>query len=163
MEDEYYDMMSALIKGTDFEVSSVSEILTSQDKVRTPIEALNCLLGGGIPLGGVFHSYGPPKSGKSTFFYQIMGMFQQEYPEGISIIIDQESSADPARLSQLGVNPDKVIRLPATSVEGGFLALLQMLDNKKKNAAIKDTPVFVIWDTISKGLAQDGATQSRIS
>ena len=160
---DYKSMVSDLIKGTNFEINSQSTVLSgSKLYVRTPIESINCLLGGGIPLACVVHTYGVPKGGKSTWLYQTMGEFQIMYPEGISIIVDQESSADPNRLRILGVDPERVLRLPATSVEGGFLALMKILENKEKNDRLKDVPVFCIWDTISKGLAQDGATQSRI-
>ena len=40
---------------------------------------------------------------------------------------------------------------------------MKVLENKSKIEELKDVPVFVIWDTISKGLAQDGATQSRMN
>lgn len=161
---DYNDMISDLIDGTMFEVSTESEVLTScKLKVKTPIEALNCLLGGGLPLSGIYHTWGPPKGGKSTWLYQTMGLFQKQYPEGISAIVDTESSADPSRLRILGVDTDKVIRLPATSIESGFLALLKVISNKQKNEKLKDIPLFVIWDTISRGLAQDNTTQSRMN
>lgn len=160
---EVNELINELLKGTDFEIMSNSRILTSRLKVKTPIEALNCLLGGGLPLGIVAHSYGAPKSGKSTLFYQTMGMFQKQYPEGICVIVDQESSADSNRLSALGVNVEEVVRLPSTSIENGFLSLMKLLDNKEKNPALKNVPIFVIWDTISKGLATDGQAQSRVA
>lgn len=161
---DYNDMISDLIDGTMFEVSTESEVLTScKLKVKTPIEALNCLLGGGLPLSGIYHTWGPPKGGKSTWLYQTMGLFQKQYPEGVSAIVDTESSADPSRLRILGVDTDKVIRLPATSIESGFLALLKVISNKQKNEKLKDIPLFVIWDTISRGLAQDNTIQSRMN
>lgn len=161
---DYNDIVNSLIDGTNFELSNESQVLTSCTlKVRTPIEALNGLLGGGLPLNGVYHTWGAPKAGKSTWLYQTMGMFQKQYPEGICIIIDMESSADANRLKALGLDPSKVLRLPATSIESGFLALFKILENKKKNKQIKDIPIFIIWDTISRGLAQDTSSQSRMN
>lgn len=161
---DYNDAISSLIEGTNFEISSESEVLTScKLKVRTPIEVLNCLLGGGLPLSGIYHTWGPPKGGKSTWLYQTMGIFQQQYPDGICVIIDMESSADPVRLRAFGIDTDKVMRLPATSIESGFLALLKIISNKQKNDKIRDIPLFVIWDTISRGMAQDSSTQSRMN
>lgn len=161
---EYNEVLSELMKGTNFEISSESQVLTSCSlKVRTPIEVLNCLLGGGLPLNGVYHTWGEPKGGKSTWLYQTMGNFQKQYPEGICIILDMESSADPERLKALGIDVTKVMRLPATSIESGFLALFKILDNKKNNPKIKDIPLFIVWDTISRGKAQDDSTQSRMN
>jgi RecA/RadA recombinase len=157
------ETMNVLLNGTEFEVMTNSKVLTTRKKVKTPIEALNCLLGGGLPVGIIAHIYGEPRGGKSTFFYQVMGLFQKQYPDGISIIIDMESSADPERLKILGVDVDRVVRLPATSIENGFLALLKLIQNKEETDALKDVPIFVIWDTISKGLATDSTIQSRMA
>lgn len=161
---KFNDIVQDLIDGTNFELNSESQVLTSNVmRVHTPLEVINCMLGGGIPLNGIYHTWGPPKGGKSTWLYQTMGEFQKQYPEGVSVIIDNESSSDPNRLLGLGVDPTKVLRLPITSIENGFLSLEKMIDNKLKNKKLKDLPMFVIWDTISRGLAQDSSSQSRIN
>lgn len=161
---DYNDMIQDLIEGTNFEVNSESQVLTSSVlRVRTPIEVINCILGGGIPLNGIYHTWGPPKGGKSTWLYQTMGYFQKDYPDGISVILDNESSSDPNRLLALGVDPTKVLRLPISSIEGGFISLEKMIDNKLGNKKLKDLPMFVIWDTISRGKAQDDSSQSRMN
>lgn len=157
------DIIESLASGTNFKLSSKSEVLTTRKKVPTPLEVINCLLGGGIPFGTIYQSYGEPKTGKSTWSYQTMGIFQKLYPNGVAVVIDNEASADSERLEYLGVDTSKVLRLPSTSIESGFLSLLKLLDNKKKIEQLKDVPVFVIWDTISKGLAQDNSTQSRMN
>lgn len=157
------EKMSKLLEKTNFEVMTDSRILTGRKRIRTPLETINCLLGGGFPLGIIAHLYGEPRSGKSTLLYQTMGNFQRDYPDGICVIVDMESSADSNRLTALGVDVEKVMRLPATSIENGFLALMQMIKNKESVPELKDVPIFVIWDTISKGLAQDGSTQSRMN
>ena len=161
---EVFDnVLESLAKGTDFKLSSNSNVLTERPKVRTPIEALNCILGGGLPFGTVAQSYGPPKVGKSTWMYQTLGIFQETYPNGVAMVIDMEASADGVRISYLGVDTSKLLRLPATSIESGFLQLMKVLENKQQSDQLKDVPVFVIWDTISKGLAQDSSTQSRLN
>ena len=163
VEEVYENALEALAAGTEFKVGSEVKVLTTRQKVRTPVEILNCLLGGGIPFGTVLQAYGPPKSSKSTWLYQMMGIFQKEYPEGIAVVVDTEASGDTERISFLGVDTSRILRLPATSIETGFLSLLKMLDNKSKNEQLKDTPVFVIWDSISKGLAQEDSRQSRMN
>lgn len=161
--EAFDNAIEALAKGTGFQLGIKAKVLTARRKVRTPIEAMNILLGGGLPFGTVAQSYGPPKVGKSTWLYQMMGIFQKQYPEGIAVIIDSEASADNERISFLGVDTSRVLRLPASSIEAGFLALMKMLENKANSEELKDVPVFVIWDTISKGLAQDNSTQSRMN
>ena len=161
--EAFDNAIEALAKGTGFQLGIKSKVLTARRKVKTPIEVLNILLGGGLPFGTVAQSYGPPKVGKSTWLYQMMGIFQKQYPEGIAVIIDSEASADNERITFLGVDTSRVLRLPASSIEAGFLALMKMLENKANSEELKDVPVFVIWDTISKGLAQDNSTQSRMN
>lgn len=163
MPNDNSSLLLDLMKGTDFEIMTDSKILSNRMKVKTPLEAVNCLLGGGFPVGIIAHFYGAPRAGKSTILYQTMGNFQRQYPEGISIIIDMESSADPNRLTALGVDVQKVVRLPATSIESGFKALMQLISNKEDTDALKNVPMFVIWDTISKGLATDSTIQSRMA
>ena len=163
VDEQSDNAIEALAKGTGFQLGVKSKVLPSRKQVRTPIEILNILLGGGLPFGTVAQSYGPPKVGKSTWLYQMMGIFQKQYPNGVSVIIDNEASADNERISFLGVDTNRVLRLPASSIESGFIALLKMLENKANSDQLKDVPVFVIWDTISKGLAQDSSVQSRMN
>lgn len=163
ISEEYKQLAEELSNGTEFKLSAESQVLTQRRKVRTPLIAINCLLGGGIPFGTVLQSYGLPKSAKSTLLYIMMGLFQKDYPEGISLIIDTEASADGYRLTSLGVDLNKVLRITPSSIEAGFLSILKVLKNKESNPKLKEVPVFIIWDTISKGLAQDESTQSRLN
>lgn len=160
---EYLDAFNSLLEDTGFEVSQYSNVLTSNRKIKTPIEALNCILGGGLPFGVVANSFGRPKTGKSTWLYQMMALFQKQYPEGICFIIDTETSGDPNRARFFGVDTSRVMIICPQSIESGFLAIMKMLENKNKSEKLKNAPVFGIWDSISNGLAQDNSTQSRMN
>lgn len=161
----YNEALSVLMDGTKFEINSESEILTScKLRTQTPIEVLNILLGGGLPLSGVYHTWGLPKGGKSTWLYQSMGMFQKQYPNGVCCIVDTESSADSNRLRALGIDhPELVLRLPTTSIESGFVDLMKVVANKQSKPELKEVPLFIIWDTISRGMATDDSKQSRMN
>lgn len=161
---DYKEALDVLMDGTQFELNSESEVLTScKLRTRTPVEVINILLGGGLPLNGIYHTWGMPKGGKSTWLYQSMGMFQKQYPNGVCLIVDTESSADSNRLKALGVDPSNVLRLPTTSIESGFQSLLKVSKNKQSNKDLKELPLFIIWDTISRGLATDDSKQSRMN
>ena len=161
----YSEALSVLMDGTKFEINSESEILTScRLRTQTPVEVLNILLGGGLPLSGVYHTWGLPKGGKSTWLYQSMGMFQKQYPNGVCCIVDTESSADSNRLRALGIDhPELVLRLPTTSIESGFVDLMKVVANKQSKPELKEVPLFIIWDTISRGMATDDSKQSRMN
>jgi RecA/RadA recombinase len=164
-ESDIYDqLVDQMLEGTGLKKASATNTLTACEyKVMTPFEVINCILGGGIPLSTVVHTYGKSKGGKSTWIYQMLGIFQKTYKNGLSFILDMESSADPTRLNALGVNTDKVVVIPAQSIESGFITLNNLLDKKMSNTKLKELPVFVIWDTISKGMASDDSKQSRVN
>lgn len=142
--------LQELIKGTDITiVSQTKGVMHDRGKVSTPLPALNCLFGGGIPLGILAEVYGVNASGKSSFSYQTMGNFQKEYPEGISVIVDTEASVDATRLPHMGVDPSRTLRLPATTMESGFEQLFKLLEKKNKSENLRKLPVFIIYDTIA--------------
>lgn len=141
-----------LIKDTEFKVASSGSLMHSRAKVSTPLYVLNCIYGGGIPLGIMSEISGTPGAGKSTFLYQCMGNYQREYEDGVSVIYDMEASMDNARLKTLGVDTERVLRLPATSMEDAFSNMFKML-NKMKALAEKypDISSFQIYDSLAAG------------
>ena len=148
--------LGALLEGTNTHlVSDMSAaVMHDRPKVRLPIPQLNCIFGGGVPLGIIIEAYGEPASGKTSTWYQTMGNFQQDYPEGISIIVDTEASVDSTRMPFMGCDPKKTLRIPCDSIESGFRQLFSILDKKQNSKKLKDLPVFIIWDTISVGATE---------
>lgn len=153
MEDLSEDIMK-LMEGTEAHLVSDTSagVMHDRAKVETPIPQLNCILGGGIPMGIIIEAYGEPASGKSSTWYQTMGNFQKEYPEGISIIVDTEASVDSRRMPFMGCDPKRCLRIPATTIESGFKQVFTILDKKEQNEKIRNNPVFIIWDTIGIGV-----------
>lgn len=146
------DFFTDLMKDTEFRVASVGSLMHSRNKVSTPLYVLNCIYGGGIPLGILSEISGAPGSGKSTFLYQCMGNYQAEYPNGVPVIYDMEASMDNARLKTLGVDTDKVLRLPAASMESAFSNMFKMLNKiSTLKEKMKDISSFQIYDSISAG------------
>ena len=125
LDDNFFQ---ELIKGTEFVIAETGSVMHSRKKVTTPLYVINCIYGGGIPLGIISEISGPPGSGKSTFSYQCMGNYQREYPTGVPVIYDMETSMDNARLESLGVDVSKVLRLPASSLEDAFASMFKMLN-----------------------------------
>lgn len=156
-------MMNSLAEGTNFTILQDDKVLNMRDKVSTPLTALNCMLGGGIPFGTIINSYGLPKAGKSTLLYVLLGRFLQEYPEGIGMIIDTEASADSSRVSAMGVDISRVLRINPSSIEDGFISINKVLGKISKNKDLSNAKIFILWDTLTKGMAQDGSTNSRMN
>ena len=146
------DYISELIKDTDFKIAENGSLMHSRVKVKTPLSVLNCIYGGGLPLGIMSEVSGIQQSGKSTFLYQCMGNYQKQYPNGVAVILDMETSMDNERLESLGVDTSKVLRLPSTSMEKAFANMFKVLN---KLVAVsetkKDISVFMIYDSLAAG------------
>jgi len=146
------DFIDSLIKDTDFVLAESGSLMSSRGRVTTPLYAINCIYGGGIPLSLITRISGFPGSGKSTFSYQCMANYQKEYPDGVPVIYDMEASMDNSRLQVLGVDTSKVLRLKATTLQDAFTNMFKMLEKLKKLR--KDNPeltTFQVYDTLSTG------------
>lgn len=146
-------LINDLIDGTQFNfIGQNGEqgkgSLSDKPKVETPIHALNCLLGGGLPLGAILEVYGPNAAGKSSLMYETLGNFQKQYPEGVAFIIDSETSTDDTRLRQMGVDPARAPRMGASTLEDGFEQIIKILKKMVNDKRYKGFPVFIIWDEL---------------
>lgn len=142
------------IKGaTKFEALGTDSVktFTNRGYVTTPLKALDTLIGGGIPFGTVVDLFGPSRSGKSSYGYEIIGHFQREYPEGLVVIIDSESSIDGKRLNALGVDLTKenVLVLKGPTMEEGYKQILEVLKTIKDEKPKNRVPVIFMWDSLS--------------
>jgi len=146
------DFFDKLTENTNFVIADEGSLMSNRKKVSTPLYAINCIYGGGIPLSLITRISGHPGGGKSTFSYQCMANYQQEYPDGIPVIYDMEASMDNARLQTLGVDTSKVLRLPATNLQDAFK---NMFDILRKILEIQktqpDITTFQVYDTLSTG------------
>ena len=150
------EVIKELIKDTDFIMAEDSSSMNSnlRSKVPHPLWVINCICGGGIPLSLQTEFSGVPASGKSTSSYIMLGNFLKTNPNGIGVIIDTEGSMDKTRLVELGVDINRVIRLPATSIENGFgnmFKILTKLSNRSSEDNEDDVSVMIVFDSISAG------------
>jgi recombination protein RecA len=135
------------------EVALPGEKMVHSDKAtkRIPTSSLmlNCLLGGGTPLGRVVELSGDPSEGKSTLSEHMMVGFQK-FP-GISILLDAESGWNRDRALRIGHNSSRHLHLLADTVELGF----SVIDSTIKRMRMPgskfplDMPLGFFWDTIS--------------
>lgn len=146
------EMFEQLVKNSDFVMADTGSLMGSCMKVTTPLYVINCIYGGGLPLGVMTEISGPPASGKSTFSYQCLGNYQKEYPDGIPVIYDMEASMDVSRLEVLGVNTRRCLRKQADTIDKAFAAMFkslnEILELKKKKPNIT---TFQIYDSLSSG------------
>lgn len=79
-------------KGTIFTLGDKEDI--DIPRVRTGIEDLDFIMGGGVPEGRIIEIYGPEAVGKTSLAYHMLA----QYPLGLYIAIEGTFSADRARL-----------------------------------------------------------------
>lgn len=154
--EESGNLISSLISGSEFKFIGTGEdktegkgSLSDKPKVETPLYALNCLLGGGLPLGAIIEAFGPNAAGKSSLMYETLGNFQRQYPNGVAFIVDSEASTDDSRLKALGVDPLRAPRMGAATLEDGFEQIIKILKKMVGDDRYKGFPVFILWDTIA--------------
>jgi RecA/RadA recombinase len=103
--------------------------------IRTPIDTLNILGGGGLKAGSIVQAYGPPASGKSTFCYQSASIYQKDHPDAVIHIIDVENSVDLLRLKHVfQLDMDRVRIHNLHTLERAFKLIIDCADQMSKQA-----------------------------
>lgn len=132
----------------------------NRPKLVTPIIALNEFLGGGIPVGSVVEVAGPPKGGKTGFTYQTLAGFQKQYPNGLAMLFESESSSDSTRMSEaFGVDINRLYIYPGVTLDSGFDAICNIAKNMSEIKKKDRVPIFILWDSLTNS-ATDAQVES---
>ena len=124
--------------------------LEDEDFVRsfipTGIDALDYILGGGIPQGTIFEVCGKEGSGKSSFGIHMLGQIQKL--GGLAALIDSEGGAgDKYRLETFNVDTNKCIITIEDLAEKVFSQVEKIANYiQKKNITV---PSLVVIDSIA--------------
>ncbi len=113
--------------------------------VSSGIEILDIAMGGGLFLSRTYLLAAPESGGKTTLLDSFMRAWQQA--GGIVVRMEYESTFDKVRSQLAGVDLGKLLIVPAGSLENGF-KLCTVTCNKIR-ANFPDTPVLILWDTIT--------------
>lgn len=125
---------------------------------------------GGVPLGRMVEVFGHESVGKSLLLTSIFACVQKgrgcrvqysddhklfevvedRLPEGIAVLIDNESGFNKARAEQVHCDTKKLIILDGVdTIEDGFSAINKFLDLYENNPKLKGRPLIFGWDTLS--------------
>lgn len=131
--------------------------------------ALNYLISGdfygGVPLEGTFTMFaGESQTGKSYISSANMCRWAIEN-DALPVLIDTENALSSDWFDKLGIDSDKILRIPAGTVDDMTLAMVTFVDQYKENYTL-DTPmeekqkVVIIIDSIGMAVTSTELNQA---
>ena len=109
-------------------LQSLSDEVESTMRVKTPIEELNRVLGGGLVSGSAILIGGDPGIGKSTLLLQLSSSLSQNDMGCLYITGEESTNQIKLRAARLGIKDNKTGLLSATNVED----IISTIDKNKK-------------------------------
>jgi RecA/RadA recombinase len=149
-EELYADFKSFLQKKTDI----VPEVQDFKQTMKTGIDLLDGILGGGFAIGALNIIVGQPGSGKSMLAMQALAAGQQQYKGRLlGSYLDSEESTSKVRLMNLGVRYPAINPYVDLTIEKVFQFIEGMCVFKQERE-ILDIPSVIIWDSVANTLSQ---------
>jgi len=138
----------------------VKSVMLDRPKLlRTGIQSLDAILGGGAIVGGLIQLVGRAGCGKSSLAAKILSSFQKaSNGQSLSLYIDSESTMSKYRLCQLGVNYPAIDPIPDVTLEDVFAIIEAVVEFKKNNKDAMDIPAVIVWDSIANTLSKKEMT-----
>lgn len=137
-------------------LQNLSDTIESTIRVKTPIEELNRVLGGGLVKGSAILIGGDPGIGKSTLLLQLSSSLSQKNTGCLYITGEESTNQIKLRGQRLGIVESKMGLLSATNVED----VVSTIDQNKNNL---DLVVIDSIQTMSTGeLSSAPGTVSQI-
>ena len=130
--------------------------------VDTQAPSLNYAIGQpGYPKGRLTLLVGKPKAGKSTLGYHALQETQRL--GGVAILVDAERRYSRDRAERMGIDHQKLIYIPGTSVEATFKELYAFCTVFQEDGMGEDADLTIVWDSLAgtpleAELKQEGST-----
>lgn len=121
----------------------------------TEIEALDNIIGGGMPKGRIIEIFGPESSGKTSLIYWLMSLHK------IGVYIPIEGTYDEDRAVSLGVKPKQMIVYRAQYGEEALNATMKFAKAGVPIIAIDSVPACQPKEDIDK-IEKDAGNEARI-
>ena len=100
--------------------------------IHSGCEILNCVLGGGWPLGRIANVVGDKSTGKTLLGIEAMANFGRQYPDGTMCYAETEAAFDDNYARALGMDMTQVIRPRVDTVEDLFDDMVEFLSRVGK-------------------------------
>lgn len=121
----------------------------------TSIEALDGLVGGGIPKGRIIEIFGPESSGKTSLVYWLMSLHE------VGLYIPIEGTYDENRAKQLGVKDKQMIVYRANYGEEAMNAIVKFAKAGIPIIALDSVPACQPKEDVEK-VEKDAQNETRI-
>lgn len=124
-------------------LSDESSPCVVSDFLSTGCYVLDCIMGGGLPLGRIVEIYGDTSTGKSLIAAQACASVQNI--GGLAVYIDTETAVSLPIMQAVGVNVESLIYLAPDTVEDVFLAMETVIESMEDI----DSRLLIVWDSIA--------------
>ena len=121
----------------------------------TEIEALDNIIGGGMPKGRIVEIFGPESSGKTSLIYWLMSLHK------LGVYIPIDGTYDEDRAISLGVKPKQMIVYRAQYGEEALNAVMKFAKAGVPIIAIDSVPACQPKEDIDK-IEKDAGNEARI-
>lgn len=121
----------------------------------TEIEALDNIIGGGMPKGRIVEIFGPESSGKTSLIYWLMSLHK------LGVYIPIEGTYDEDRAVSLGVKPKQMIVYRAQYGEEALNAVMKFAKAGVPIIAIDSVPACQPKEDVDK-IEKDAGNEARI-
>jgi recombination protein RecA len=122
--------------------------------ISSGCEILNCVIGGGWPLGRIANIVGDKSTGKTLLAIEAMANFCLQFPDGRAVYCETEAAFDDDYAKALGLDMDNIQREECTTVE-------ELFDNLVKFIADVGTEGQGLYIVDSLDALSDKAEQER--
>lgn len=139
----------ALKKANLFFASAKSHL----ELVSSGCELLNCVLGGGYPLGRMVNIVGDKSTGKTLLAIEAMANFRRQFKDGVTSYCETEAAFDDPYAEALGLDLKGILRPDVSTVEELFDDLTKFI------ADLAGRPGLYIVDSLDA--LSDKAEQER--
>lgn len=112
--------------------------------IHSGCKILDCVLGGGWPLGRIINIVGDKSSGKTLAAIEAFANFNRKYPDGKMYYHEAEAAFDLDYAEALGMPINQVEFIDNDTVEGLFNTLIRVIEDGKKN----NVPVLYVVDSL---------------
>jgi recombination protein RecA len=95
--------------------------------ISSGCEILNCVIGGGWPLGRIANIVGDKSTGKTLLAIEAMANFRLQFPGGCAVYCETEAAFDDDYAKALGLDMDTIQRQDCSTVEELFDNLVKFI------------------------------------